>query len=187
MGYYFIRVNGNSGHTDPYQKSHYIPDEPTHGPNHFFNYLDFCFREDIARIGWPDTGDLRTSNQAGKLTSGYTFETLAPYIQRYLEEFRAITVGETVLVPDKAAPGRLYIGEVTKPYHYYHQVPIHPYECAHRLGIRWDRDAHGIPIPYSAKELGISIQGGFWLKAFFPIDRSGSSAVIIANIKKARE
>ena len=34
----------------------------------------------------------------------------------------------------------VYAGDATLPYSYFHQPPAHPFECAHRLGVRWDRD-----------------------------------------------
>jgi hypothetical protein len=72
----------------------------------------------------------------------------------------------TILMPNKENPGEIYIGDVNGPYNYYHDIPDAPYECSHRLSIKWDKDSEGKPIAYHAEDLGIGIMGGWWLRAF---------------------
>ena len=73
---------------------------------------------------------------------------------------------------------------MTRPYHYFHDPPAAPYECAHRVGVTWDRDDGGF-IRYSAASLGMTTDGGFWLRAFHRIDVNQKGA-LVASIAKAR-
>lgn len=165
---YFVRVNGETSHNDPSQPLCYVPGEPPQFPEVAFNYVAYCLREGIVRIGWPDTGDLTRSSKTGAIAQCYDLTTLPPHIQDYLRQFRAIPQGARVLMPDKSSPGVLYIGKVSRPYHYQHNPPSEPYECAHRLGVDWYRDGTR-PTVYDARTLGISIHGDFWPLAFADI------------------
>ena len=89
--------------------------------------------------------------------------------RRYVRSFRYIEPGDGVLMPDKDRPGVLFVGDVTSPYTYFHDVPRHPYECSHRAGVEWDR-SNGVPIEYDADDFGISIRGGWWLWAYHRLD-----------------
>ena len=60
----------------------------------------------------------------------------------------------------------IHIGTVVLPYWYFHNVPDHPYECSHRLGVRWDRARSGSVRKYEADALAIRIRGGFWMRGF---------------------
>ena len=185
--YYFLRVNGNTAHNDPGRPNHYVPGEPPPYPQTYFNYLAYCFENDIARIGWPDTGDLRAVSKTGALARGYDLGCIKKLHREYLETFVKIANGSVILVPDKDHSGDVYICTVTRGYHYYHQVPDHPYECAHRLGVRWDRDHGGQPISYHARHLNISNQGGFWMRAFHALNDSDQGMAAIPFIQKTRE
>ena len=149
--------------------------------------MPYCFEHDIVRIGWPDTGDLLLGNRAGALANGCDLNGLPPHVWNYLEAFLDIRLGSIILVPNKDAIGNIYIGEVIRTYHYFHDVPLHPFECAHRVGVRWDRDHEGAPIPYYARDLAISIHGGFWSRALYEISTSPRSEVIIPKINRARQ
>jgi len=180
MAYYFIRVNGDTAHNNPSRANCYVPNEPPVYPATFFNYYQYCLDNNVVRIGWPDVGDMRIGGNPGALSKCYTL--LKPYEQSYLTRFAQIQPKSVILMPNKANPGELYIGEVTKTYRYYHNIPNDPYECSHRLGVNWDRNEHGGPIVYSANTLGINIHGGWWRWAFYEIQDS----VIINNIDNAR-
>jgi hypothetical protein len=178
----FVRANGDTVHNDPDARDAFVSGEPPEWPATYFNYVDFCLEHDIARIGWPDTGDLRAVPAKERaLARGYSFHSLDDYVQRYLSRFRDTVAGSVVLMPDPdaARPGTLYIGRVNRPYHY---VPQTPYECAHRLGVAWNRSA-GKPVAYQAGDLGIGIQGGWWLWAFHDLsgDRWGPLRAAVAR------
>ena len=182
--HYFVRVNGDTLHNNVANTACFVPGEPPAFPSTFFNYLKFCFERNIVRIGWPDTGDLLAPTPGeGALANCYSLATVLPYRRKYLETFRDIPVGSVILVPDKDCPGKLHICTVTKAYHYFYNVPADPYECAHRLGVTWDRDSVGQPIEYSAMTVEIDIHGGVWRRAFHQF-RTGDR--IINNVERAR-
>jgi hypothetical protein len=136
----------------------------------------------LIRIGWPGIGDLKAGNKFGSLDTLYSLETVKPHIKNYLLDFSHIPLGSVILMPNKAIPGNIYMGVVNKPYWYFHDVPHAPYECAHRLGVTWDKNPDGKPVIYHANKLGINIVGGWWLKAFYTI----TDSVITETIDKAR-
>lgn len=186
--HYFIRANGETVHGNPASPL-YVPGEPPGNATPTFNYVDYCLRHGIARIGWPDVGDLRhVPAKVGALLTAYDFnddERVGPRVRRYLREFLAIRKGSVVLLPDPRVRARLFLGDVVDGYDYRHEVPEHPYECAHRVRVAWDVDAAGVPVPYDAEDLGISIRGRFWPLAFHTLD-AGSHADIIGSIRRAR-
>jgi len=169
--HYFVRVNGNSGHNDPGKPESYVPGEPPIFPARRFNYVDYCLRENIVRIGWPDTGDLGASPKTGALVRAYDLGSLRPHVKGYLAEFREIAPGSVVLMPNPDVRGEVYIGTVTRPYWYFHDVPDHPYECSHRVGVRWDCETTGSARKYQAESLGLGIRGGFWARGFQVLER----------------
>lgn len=180
--YYFIRVNGETGHNDPSKPECFVAGEPPAFPDRFFNYAEYCLRQNIVRIGWPAAGPLDGERPVPVSTPCYG--ELDPHIRNYLEAFRRIRVGDIILMPEKSEPGILYIGRVRASYHYFHQLPAHPFECAHRLGVDWDRQRE-LPARYSARELGITIHGDFWPRGFHYFDPS-KQAETIRRIDEAR-
>ena len=185
--YYFIRVNGKTTHNNPNCPISYVEGEPLKFPNTYFNYLAYCLENNVIRIGWPDVGDLVTGGKKGALASGYDLASLKKHVQAYLAAFREIRVGDVVITTDKDLTGHIYIGTVTKPYCYFHSPPNHPYECAHRVGVAWDRDSDGHPQIYHACDLSIPIRGGFWTRAFRILDNSSLASVILPAINDARK
>jgi hypothetical protein len=145
--YHFVRVNGNTGHNDPSKPACYVPNEPPRWPVTYFNYADYCLANSIVRIGWSGTGDLREMAEPPASTPCYN--PLPERVRRYLRNFREIEPGDGVLMPDKERPGVVFAGTVCSRYHYFHDVPRHPYECAHRAGVEWDRD-RGVTVEYGA-------------------------------------
>ena len=163
--YYFIRANGHTKHNDPAKPDCHVPGEPPAYPDTTFNYVDYCLGYDVIRIGWPGTGDLRHAPDVPESTACYG--TLPDRARAYLRAFKGIAVGSAVLMPDRRHPGVVFAGDVTLPYSYFHEVPSHPFECAHRVGVRWDRDPEtAMPAEYRAEDLGMSARGGWWLWAF---------------------
>ena len=165
---YFVRVNGNTVHNNPGNRQCYVKAEPPQYPHTYFDYLHYCLQHDVVRIGWPDTGDLLKGS--GNLANCYTLPSLPPRVQGYLTQFRTIPIGADIIVPDKSSPGYFHMCTVTSSYSYFHSVPAHPYECAHRVGVTWDRHRNGTPIVYQAWACGIPIRGGFWRRAFAQLD-----------------
>jgi hypothetical protein len=183
MSYYFVRVNGKTGHNNPSIPNAYVPKEPPVWPKSNFNYYESCLKNGFIRIGWPDVGDLKKGDKAGALANFYSLESVKPHIKKYLLDFSHIPLKSVVLMPNKDVPGNLYIGEVSGPYNYYHDVPKAPYECSHRLAVNWDRDINGSPVLYHAEDINIGIIGGWWLRAFYEI----SDAKITDVIDKVRD
>lgn len=161
--YHFVRANGATGHNDPSKPNCYVKGEPPRWPSKFFNYAGYCLANGLIRIGWPGTGDLREVPDVPTRTPCYA--VLTDKIRGYLRKFRDAETGSGVLMPDKERAGVLFVGTVTTPYHYFHDVPRHPYECAHRLGVEWDRRG-GVPVEYHADDFGVSIRGGWWMWAY---------------------
>ena len=163
--YYFIRANGRTAHNDPAKPDCHVPGEPPAFPQTSFNHVDYCLGYDVVRIGWPGAGDLRRAEDVPESTRCYG--SLPNRVREYLRAFRAIRVGSGVLMPDNRRPAVVYAGDVTLPYSYFHELPTHPFECAHRVGVRWDRDpASGLAVEYRAEELDMSSRGGWWLWPF---------------------
>lgn len=183
MSYYFVRVAGKTGHNNPNEPDLYIPDEPPKYPKTVFNYYDYCLRNNFVRIGWPNVGDLIKGNGSGSLSNGYTLDSIKPHIRKYLLDFSHIPLKSVILMPNKDVPGNIYMGEVYKQYEYYHDTPKAPYECAHRLGVSWDRDSNDNPVIYHASDLGIGIIGGWWLRAFHIL----TDSIITDKIDAARQ
>jgi len=173
--YHFVRVNGDTGHNNPAQPQCYVKNEPPQWPERFFNYADYCFTNNIIRIGWPGTGDL--AQQADVPIRTPCYDPFKEKHRRYLQNFRDMERGDGVLMPDKSRPGVLFAGEVTTGYSYFHDVPRHPFECAHRVGVRWDRH-NGVPVEYTAEEFGFGISGGWWLWAYHKLTAPRHEALI---------
>ena len=115
-----------------------------------------------------------------------TLGALSDHVRGHLREFREIVVGAGVLMPDPHRPGVLFAGDVTLPYSYFFELPNHPFECAHRVGVRWDLDpATARPREYRAEELGVTTRGGWWLWAMhrLTVERHGA---LVGRINAAR-
>ncbi|MDB5326455.1 MAG: hypothetical protein JWM57_2024 [Phycisphaerales bacterium] len=181
--YLFVRVNGNTAHNDSTKSKCYVPNEPPKHPATAFDYRDYCLTNSVVRIGWPATGDLRVLPSVPATTSCYRLDD---HICQYMENFRAAGLGDVVLMPDKSRPGVLYIGDVKTAYAYSFAPPVHPYECAHRLGVEWDRRCDRSFMEYDATTLGIGIHGGFWTRALYKFDPA-IKADVIRHIIRARQ
>jgi len=171
MACFFIRVAGDTSHNNPDEFNSYVENEPPIYPQTYFNYKDDCLKKGFVRIGWPDVGDISKGGKYGSLTDSYSLESYAlkPHIKKYLLDFSQVPLKSIILMPDKDNPGDLYIGEVSSLYKYLHDVPNEQYECAHRLGVNWDKEIDGNPKLYKASELSIGIVGGWWMRAFHEI------------------
>jgi hypothetical protein len=178
--YFFVRVNGSSLHSNPVKSECFVEvEQASFKRSGYSNYIDFCFEKNIVRMGWPDVGDLRSKDRRGAKSNCYTLESLHTHIRQYLLKFSEIPTGSVIVVPDKDKPGDVYICEVIIPYWF--EVDG-PYECSHRLGVKWIRNAEGKPVTYSAEKLGIPT-ASWWLRAFKEI----VDPAIIENIERKRK
>lgn len=180
MKVYFVRVNGLTLHDNPKIQDCFVAVEPkSFKRNGYSNYLSYSLENDIVRIGWPDVGDLTKRSKEGAKSNCYSFSTIKDYIREYLLAFRDIQPGSILIVPNREKSGDLYVSEVVKGYWY---DTSGPYECAHRVGVRWDRNNKNQPIIYTSDQMGIS-KGGWWLRAFHEI----KDQKVISRIAHARE
>ena len=182
--YYFVRVNGRTAHNDPSKPDCYMEGEPPVYPATAYDYVEYCLRYDVVRLGWPGAGDLRRGVDVPETTTCYG--ALSDHVRGHLREFREIVVGAGVLMPDPHRPGVLFAGDVTLPYSYFFELPNHPFECAHRVGVRWDLDpATARPREYRAEELGVTTRGGWWLWAMHRLTRERHGE-LLGKINAAR-
>jgi hypothetical protein len=158
MNVWFVRSNVDTSHNQP-STPNYVPGEPPDYPVTKFDYRGKCLAEGFARIGWPNTGDLRNMGEGRLAVNGYTFESLDEFSKSCLTEFRLIRTGDLILIP--AGPRHHYhIGVVVlrerytreiscirpglEAYYYYHNIEGGQwYECAHRVDVLWDREPDG--------------------------------------------
>ncbi|MDE0354176.1 MAG: hypothetical protein OXK20_00735 [Deltaproteobacteria bacterium] len=178
---YFIRVNGHTAHNNPNVENCFVPGEPPEYPQTFFSYYSKCLADSFVRIGWPGVGNLMDDG-AEAVADCYNWQDIPRHVAGYLHGFSLIPIGSTVLMPNSNNPGELAIGSTTSEYYFSHHVPDDPYECAHRIRVRWDTNEQGNPIQYQADELGIDIHGGWWRRAFHHI----VDANVIAGVEGAR-
>ena len=177
---WFVRSNGETAHADPTDPGLYVPGEP---PGEF-DYRERCLELGFARIGWPNTGDLRAWGR-GRLAPGEY--DLPSYVRRYLDQFAGICNGDLILIPAGAAKGDVHVGIVTNhnevsaapgipAYYYHHDVPNGaPYECAHLVDVRWLREPGGEAIVRRVDRLG-----GLWLRAFGPVHAAAEQVMRLA-------
>lgn len=183
MSYYFVRVNGYTTHNDPNNIDCCVNGEPPVFPETYFNYCQYCLDNNIIRIGWPDVGDILSGNKVNTLANCYDLYSIDGYIKDYLNAFSQIPIDSIILMPNpNNNPGELYCGRVVRTYWYYHNLPIDPYECSHRLGVLWDRRKDDTPIKYNASQFNMSTQGTPFAKAFSPIRKES----IIKGIRTTR-
>jgi hypothetical protein len=175
--YYFVRVNGRTVHNNPKKPDCFQPGEPPAYPEVTYNYVHYCLSLDLVRIGWPAVGDLRALEDVPE--SNACYGTLSERVRENLRDFKKIQPGSGVLMPDKRRPGALYAGDVYLPYGYFHEPPEHPFECAHRVGVRWDLDPEsGIPVEYHAEDIAMPARGGWWLRAFHHLTMEKHEALV---------
>jgi hypothetical protein len=191
MNIWFVRSNGESAHNNPAEPAHFIPGEPE---GETFDYREKCLQEGFARIGWPNTGDLRKPGQGRLAPDSYTLETLPPDCRRYLEGFQSIRAGDLILIP--AATGRytVHLGLVIRrdaatgkeaawqagrpAYHFHLPSPPSekdPYECAHRVDVRWQR------INGEFAEHRFADLGGIWLRPFGKVVKARDAVLAAAR------
>ncbi len=178
MDVHFVRANGPTLH-DRKDRPECFVEGPSLAVGRVMNALPFCLANDIARIGWPDTGDLRrpAAERADARANCYTFDGLPQKTQQQLRAFAAIRVGDWVMVPDIETSGLLYAGQVTQPYSYV-PGPPDPYEAAHRVSVRWFMDGNQ-PLRLWARRLGFRTSG-WWLWAYHQLSPAEGAAVVRA-------
>lgn len=158
MKIWFIRTGGDTPLNNPYSPD-YVPGEPPEYPKTYYNYREKCLEEGFARIGWPNTGDLREINPKRLAPNGYNFQSIEPIHQKFLLKFKSIKAGDLILIPSIEATYSVYLGialTVDKhkvppymnprpdAYYYYYNLDLGDwYECAHRVNVQWAKDSTG--------------------------------------------
>jgi len=184
MDVWFVRSNAVPVHNNPSNPSEYVPGEPFVKKA---NYRNECLSGGFARIGWPNTGDLRQPGLNRRAPRGsYTFERLDEDYEKhlryrgYLTRFANILTGDLILMPSGTTLSEVYhvhigivvlrdstTGEVTSTHpgqKSYHYVPYGKYyECSHRVDVLWSKDPGG--------SFGVCyIEGINWRLAFSPVN-----------------
>lgn len=131
---WFVRSNGNTGHNAP-DSPDFVPGEPPLFPEVAFDYREKCLAEGFARIGWPNTGDLRNPGIGRLAPDGYSFETIDTSKQEYLTQFVSIRVGDLILIPSGEGEHSVHLGVVVRrPFRDSPQLTLRPglpaYYCA---------------------------------------------------------
>lgn len=161
MNCWFTTSDGYTKHNNP-NTVDFVPGEPPKDPNNpRIDYRIECIQKGIARVGWPNTGDLRANNFGnGRLApKGYSFETITEEQRRYLIEFSSILAGDLIIIPANEDPGDVHVGLVITPdkkieipfknrrtsaYYYFHDIDNGDfYELAHRVNVIWAKDEDG--------------------------------------------
>ena len=115
-------------------------------------------------------------------------------LQRYLQGFASIRAGDLVLIPAESGQYRVHLGLVVRrdggtrrevtwqrghPAYYYHlpSPPSEedPYECAHRVDVRWQQPGNE-PAGQRFEELG-----GIWLRAFGKVQKAREAVLLAAR------
>jgi hypothetical protein len=176
MDFWFTTSHGDTRHNQP-RTHNYVHGEPPIYPRTAINYREKCLRDGFARIGYPNTGDLR-NNYINRLASlGYSYYDLEDTTQIQLRSFAEIKAGDFVVIPADEDMYEIHLGMVLtkerrivrpyinpKPNSYYFYFDIEKgdyYECAHRVNVQWAKDENDNFSIYSIPEIG-----GVWRQAF---------------------
>jgi hypothetical protein len=187
MKAYFVRTNGCSVHGGSRAEA-FVAGEPEGR----FDYREKCLAEGFARIGWPNTGDLRNGLAARLAPHGYSLGSISDRYRRYLERWADISVGDLILIPAGEGKYQAHLGVVTlrdrdtrqeiespvgaPAYYFFHDVANGEYyECAHRVDVRWHRSTAGTAVVHHFPEIG-----GLWLSAFGELKTGAQQAERVA-------
>lgn len=180
MNVWFVRSNGETGHSDKNQKD-YVKGEP-HG---YFDYREKCLSEGFARIGWPNTGSLNNIGPSRVAIHGYAFEDLKPSEKRGLKNFASIEVGDIMLIPGTKGRFWVHLGRVISApssksnlaYYYHYDLAGHAwYECAHRVRVTWQKNPKGDFTEHKIEDLG-----GIWLYPFSRVHKARNQVTQFAK------
>jgi hypothetical protein len=168
MNIWFIRTGGDTPLNNPYSPD-FVPGEPPTYPKTAYDYREKSLEEGFARIGWPNTGDLREENPTRLAPDGYSFQTIEPLHRNFLRKFRSIKAGDLILIPSIEETYTAYLGIALtinrlrvppyinpRPdayYHYYNLDKGDWYECAHRVNVLWAKDSNDEFAIYQFHEL----------------------------------
>ncbi len=179
MNCWFTTSDGNTLHNNP-NTENYVAGEPPMNPNiSRIDYRKECIQKGIARVGWPNTGDLRSDRfgESRLAPRGYSFKSITDEQQRYLREFSSILAGDLIVIPANEEASDVHVGLVITPtkkiempymeprssaYYYFHDIPNGDYyELAHRVNVIWAKDEFGDPAV-----VHVSGIRGIWRKPF---------------------
>jgi len=179
MECWFTTSHGDTVHNNP-ETNNYVPGEPPlHTSSRMINYRKECLKKGFARVGWPNTGDLRQDHRGeGRLApEGYSFSSITGTQQNCLENFSKILAGDFIIIPADEEVGNVHLGIVLttdkllippyleprpNAYFYHHNISAGDYyECAHRVNVKWAMDVEG-----DFQRFQISKFGGVWRQPF---------------------
>jgi hypothetical protein len=191
---WFTTSDGYTKHNNP-NTLDYVPGEPPKDPN--YSRIDYrleCVSKGIARVGWPNTGDLRAGRFGeGRLApSGYSFESITVEQRRYLSEFSSILAGDLIVIPANEDAGDIHVGLVLTPdnkiespylnprtaaYYYYHNIAEGDYcELAHRVNVIWAKNEDG-----ETAVIHLSGIRGVWRKPFSKVVQQEENIIKFAH------
>lgn len=191
MNVWFVRSNGKTAHNNPMTPD-FVPGEPPMFPETYHNYRQKCLDDGFARLGWPNTGDLRQPGLNRLAINGYTLAGLQDRYRNYLRDFKSILTGDLILIPADVHQYDVHLGVVVRrdrdtrevisrepgisAYYYYHDVANEQwYECAHRVDVLWDQDAEGCFRVHH-------IEGIAWRVAFSSVMKGSTTAIELARL-----
>jgi hypothetical protein len=181
MDFWFTTSHGFTCHNQP-GTPNYVEGEPPQYPLVQINYRQKCIREGFARIGYPNTGDLRQLGHGRLAPKGYSIsdvETISGsrFTKNQLNRFANIKAGDYILIPADEEPFQVHLGlvltnkrEIVQPYihprinayyYYYDLAKGDYYECAHRVNVFWVNNENG-----DIRVIDVPEIGGIWRMAF---------------------
>jgi hypothetical protein len=181
MSYWFTTWHGNTCHNQP-NTPNYVEGEPPDYPSVKICYRKECLNKGFARIGYPNTGDLKDPERDRLAPNGYSIENVDsvsnnPNTKNQLLGFASIKAGDFIVIPaidsmydvhfgmvlttdrEKVLP---YINPRPDAYFFYHDIENGDYyECAHRVNVLWAKEENNEFAVINVPEIG-----GVWRQAF---------------------
>ena len=179
MDCYFTTSHGDTLHNNPGTKDYVAGEPPINSSSRMINYRIECLVKGFARVGWPNTGDLRPDHfgESRLAPEGYSFSSLSKSQRNCLENFSKILAGDLIIIPADEETGVVHLGIVlTKDhqfilpyidprpsaYFYFYDIPNGDYyECAHRVNVKWAKGENNEFMTFHVKGLS-----GIWRNPF---------------------
>jgi len=174
MDFWFTTSHGETCHNKPVTPN-YVDGEPPTYPLVAINYREKCLNDGFARIGYPNTGDLKELGHGRLAPNGYSFDDVETISQSHLTQnqltkFANIKAGDFILIPADEEQYQVHFGMVLKidkgiispyidprpnAYYYYNDIAKGDYyECAHRVNALWAKDENGDFGIFNVPEIG---------------------------------
>jgi hypothetical protein len=196
MDFWFTTSHGETCHNQ-LGTPNYFEGEPPQYPLVKINYRLKCLTDGFARIGYPNTGDLKDLGHGRLAVNEYTFanvETISHsrLTQSQLIQFSNIKAGDFILIPADQDQYQVHFGRVLttdkkvvppyinpriNAYYYYYDIAKGDwYECAHRVNVQWVIDEDGEFGIFDIPEIG-----GVWRQAFGQLHKAKERLLFIAR------